>query len=995
MVRYLFFSLTKAENGYRNFFVKLIFRLSINSCFELVLFRTNISCLENLKNIFCFGTNFVNFSSFADAIPVKEVVTNELPVQSPGPSVTPPAVTVTIRKIPFSLRHKGKSKDFHFAETKSIGDLHVEISRLSGTCMAPYTVPFRADIDTKVLLKTLDLPSANKVVLQCVDDGCHKRFNSEMLVASVSTEEQLMGMKAKYRELSEEKIKLEKELAAKNMDQVRAKALIGRLRQEIRKKNERISKLGNTSLRLTKEKRKQLLENYLSPFFSPAMIDCYFKGKWKCVRNWSEEDICFALTLRLLNKKTYVLLRQRKLPLPGLSTLRKHMKVFKLTEGNLEPMFRLLEIWAARLTPLQKVIGVMFDEVFLKFDIAYNAQQDQIVGPYRKVNVMMARSIFDCENGEGFKAPIWFGYDTVLRKAKLLDMINKLRKIGYQVVFCTGDMGNEPLGNSKSLKITADKPYFFHPDYPEDKIFFFYDVPHLIKLLRNAMFNYGFILPDGTKVDKQMFLEVKKVLDEGGDVNAFSKLKNVQLFEVRSMDKQRVKYACQLLSATMSDFVKFNFGHKPDFLKMAEMVSKVNNWFDCLNSNKEMVNRPFKCAYEVHLDSQRQVLHDMRNYVQNIKVLNARNKKCDEIKLMPWQRGIAISCSGLEMLFDMLVEKFRISSLKAYRLCQDPVEQCFGILRAMGLQNDRMDPVQFVYRLSQYCMGVGQDLIIENANIEFTTTKAKIITPDIVNIPNLANEITAELPVPLKVEYWNDGIEDVVEPHQLVEALTIAEADEPQPSTSLNKNELAGFDRIGGWLAYKDAPELSTPGDKPFDKEVFVDSEWVKLRNDGHLDVTTHQFQADLIKMDIAFREFHTDARGPGKVQFTPNDLSRAANVTKDFAEILIRDFPQYSQKLLARFARGRTFFRLRHLKKEIRRKETLRSKRKVNEFADGSVPAKKQKVEKVKKVVKKVVKGEKAKSGFLASVNENSSSDDSDSELDPEIFCDSSDDDN
>ena len=261
-----------------------------------------------------------------------------------------------------------------------------------------------------------------------------------------------------------------------------------------------------------------------------------------------------------------------------------------------------------------------------------------------------------------------------------------------------------------------------------------------------------------------------------------------------------------------------------------------------------------------------------------------------------------------------------------------------------------------------------------------------------LKIPEVVNEIIAELPKPLKVEYWNDGIDDLVELHQLVEALTIGEALEPQPSTSLNKNEIAGFERIGGWLAYKDAPELSTPANKAFDKEVFVESEWMKLRDDNQLDVTTHQFQADLIKMDLAFREFHKTAEG--KLQ---DDLSRAANVTKDFAEILIRDFPQYSQKLLARFARGRTFFRLRHLKKEIRRKETLRSKRKVNEFADGSVPAKKQKVEKVKKVAKKVTNKVTAKSGFLQSLNEQeqSSSEDSESEPDPDIFCDSSDDEN
>ena len=65
--------------------------------------------------------------------------------------------------------------------------------------------------------------------------------------------------------------------------------------------------------------------------------------------------------------------------------------------------------------------------------------------------------------------------------------------------------------------------------------------------------------------------------------------------------------------------------------------------------------------------------------------------------------------------------------------------------------------------------------------------------------------------------------------------------------------------------------------------------------------------------------------------------------------------------------------------------------------MADTSTP-KKQKVQKVaKKVVKKVANKVKTKSGFLQSVNEQeqSSSEDSESELDPDIFCDSSDDEN
>ena len=120
-------------------------------------------------------------------------------------NVIPMSVTVSVRKIPFSLKHKGKSKNFSFAETKTVGELYQEIGRLRGTCIAAFTTPFPADVSTVVVLKTLSLPSANDIVLLCSDNECHQHFNSEMLVSSVSTQEQLNGLKEKYSQLLEEK----------------------------------------------------------------------------------------------------------------------------------------------------------------------------------------------------------------------------------------------------------------------------------------------------------------------------------------------------------------------------------------------------------------------------------------------------------------------------------------------------------------------------------------------------------------------------------------------------------------------------------------------------------------------------------------------------------------------------------------------------------------------------------------------------------------------
>ena len=66
-------------------------------------------------------------------------------------------------------------------------------------------------------------------------------------------------------------------------------------------------------------------------------------------------------------------------------------------------MIELLKIWAPRLTPAQKVIGLLFDEVFTKYEIAYDAQEDRILGPHRKVNWMCVRSLINLQNkNEGF-----------------------------------------------------------------------------------------------------------------------------------------------------------------------------------------------------------------------------------------------------------------------------------------------------------------------------------------------------------------------------------------------------------------------------------------------------------------------------------------------------------------------------------------------------------------------------------------------------------------
>ena len=138
---------------------------------------------------------------FSGAEPVQETVTEVLPTKLET-TISPAIVMVTERKFPISIRHLGKSKDFMFAESKSIGDLHDEIRRLSAPCKAVFTIegiPKDVALTNALKVFNIQLPDLTplKVVLNCTDKQCHEQFNSEMLVTSLSTQEQLSGAKAR------------------------------------------------------------------------------------------------------------------------------------------------------------------------------------------------------------------------------------------------------------------------------------------------------------------------------------------------------------------------------------------------------------------------------------------------------------------------------------------------------------------------------------------------------------------------------------------------------------------------------------------------------------------------------------------------------------------------------------------------------------------------------------------------------------------------------
>ena len=79
-------------------------------------------------------------------------------------------------------------------------------------------------------------------------------------------------------------------------------------------------------------------------------------------------------------------------------------------------------------------------------------------------------------------------------------------------------LGSKNLGLAKLLGITIKKPYFEHPSDPDRKIYWIYDILHLLKCLRNNLMDNVVTLPGGHKVSKKDFQDIlEKTRPENND----------------------------------------------------------------------------------------------------------------------------------------------------------------------------------------------------------------------------------------------------------------------------------------------------------------------------------------------------------------------------------------------------------------------------------------------------------------------------------------------
>lgn len=148
-------------------------------------------------------------------------------------------------------------------------------------------------------------------------------------------------------------------------------------------------------------------------------------------------------------------------------------------------------------------------------------------------------------------------YDEI---AKWVDkLLENLFEIGLNIRLFVSDMGSDLFNAAKTVSVTVERPYFH---INEKDIYYTFDTPHLIKLVRNNLISYDFHFQD--RVAKYEHIVKFYENDKQKSFKLAHKLTNSHIHPT-NFEKMKVRYAAPLLSnsvsAGLSTYVDLNILH--------------------------------------------------------------------------------------------------------------------------------------------------------------------------------------------------------------------------------------------------------------------------------------------------------------------------------------------------------------------------------------------------------------------------------------------------
>lgn len=471
-----------------------------------------------------------------------------------------------------------------------------------------------------------------------------------------------------------------------------------KLKIELKNAKKKINSL-KVQINATKKKVKKALLSAQVMFhreiqgteFSKTLVKMQLKKKTRSP--WTKAEKRTSLSLFYKGPKTYKYLRRKGVILPAVTTLKSWIENFICKPGFNKKIFDRLKIKADTMQFWEKTCILIFDEMAIKRCLEYSRKIDFVEGfedlgefgrrpvPANQVLVLMIRGIYS-----KWKIPIAYfascnGVPHNILKQIILNCIDKLTSSNLEPIGIVCDLSSTNQKVFKNLNIEIEKPYFY---CNEKKYFAFFDVPHLLKCVRNNFLKNNFSL-NGKYIS---FSDIRKVheLDKISKTGkSLIKITDRHL-SPNSFEKMNVKLAAQLLSNSVFAAIKTSLQTNQLVSGTGEntayFVKTLNDLFDALNSshfqNKVPCNR-------VLSDGNKEVLsaiNDGYNLLKDLRKVNFNGKLSRPYSF----DGFLVTINAVKQFFKQQKEK-GFKYLLTGRLNQDPLENQFSVYRQKGGYN--------------------------------------------------------------------------------------------------------------------------------------------------------------------------------------------------------------------------------------------------------------------------------------------------------------------
>ncbi|PIK46436.1 hypothetical protein BSL78_16683 [Apostichopus japonicus] len=399
-------------------------------------------------------------------------------------------------------------------------------------------------------------------------------------------------------------------------------------------------------------------------------------SRWR----WHPDIIKWCVALHSKSPAAYNLIRQSGfLTLPSLVTLNKHIHFTKAKVGiNADIVKRVAEEINAQTGDIKQNVTLILDEMKIKSGLAYSCSSGDL-------------------KGNDLYPIVW-------------DCIRHLEFFGIHVRAIVADGASQ---NKKFFKLhekhTTDALTYFtnNPYRSGERIYFFCDVPHLLKTTRNNWENSGYNSRSRNlrfKGKEIRWTHLLSLQEWDQQLNAPSpglrfvhKLTYEHLNLTPSL-RMRVYLAAQVLSKTVANALE-SMG-KPELSSTILFIRTINDWFDCLNvanTKQHFQGRNANLAPYKSVDDERFKVLVGEYFLGFLDEWYAESQSAEDVpkkdryKLFISREtysGMHITVKSFVSLAKELLQNPSVEYVLSEKFSQDPLEEYFSKQRGCGGRND-------------------------------------------------------------------------------------------------------------------------------------------------------------------------------------------------------------------------------------------------------------------------------------------------------------------